>query len=101
MSTPWIPAVFPGGAVAPVDLAPAVRSGVAGLLAVEFFAAQLPNAQRWMTGFDPATPGYIKVYETDLPSEWTKKPVKVWDGSIWVIKPMKFPNQYGFYRPTS
>ena len=35
------------------------------------------------------TAGYIKVWNGSL---WVYKPVKVWNGSQWVIKPVKFYN---------
>lgn len=37
-----------------------------------------------------ALPGYVKIY-MGFPG-WVYKPVKVWDGSQWVIKPAKWYN---------
>ncbi len=36
-------------------------------------------------------PGYVKIYMGAGPG-WVYKPVKVWDGSQWVIKPAKWYN---------
>jgi hypothetical protein len=46
----------------------------------------LPAAQ-----LQSSLPGYVKIY-MGASLGWVYKPVKVWDGTQWVIKPAKWYN---------
>lgn len=51
------------------------------------FNPLLPSAELLAA---PATfPGYVKIYMGAGPG-WVYKPVKVWDGTQWTIKPAKW-----------
>jgi hypothetical protein len=51
------------------------------------FQPLLPSASPAATTF----PGYVKIYMGSGPG-WVYKPVKVWLGSSWEIKPAKWRN---------
>jgi hypothetical protein len=51
------------------------------------FQPLLPSAPAQAATF----PGYVKIYMGSGPG-WVYKPVKVWLGSSWVIKPAKWYN---------
>jgi hypothetical protein len=50
------------------------------------FQPLLPAAELLATN---ALPGYVKIYMGSGPG-WVYKPVKVWTGSQWEIKPAKW-----------
>lgn len=53
-----------------------------------FFQPLLPASADLLA--TPATfPGYVKVY-MGASEGWVYKPAKVWNGSQWVIKPVKW-----------
>lgn len=54
------------------------------------FSPLLP-ASAELQSAPPAFPGYVKIYMGAGPG-WVYKPVKVWMGSSWEIKPAKWYN---------